>query len=84
MLLGLVFYLLSTKIFDARSKSKIFFIIYSYFTRRLVQIFELLRLSLAVLDVEKKFLFDCSGDLNTELVWYLNGRKQIGCQMVFF
>ena len=21
-------------------------------------------------------------DLNTELVWYLNGRKEVGCQMV--
>ena len=25
-----------------------------------------------------------SGDLNTELVWYLNGRKEVVCQMVWF
>ena len=25
-----------------------------------------------------------SGDLNTELVWCLNGCKEVGCQMVWF
>ena len=27
---------------------------------------------------------DNSGDLNTELVCYLNGPKEVGCQMVWF
>ena len=25
-----------------------------------------------------------SGDLNTTLVWYLNGPKEVGCQMVWY
>ena len=25
-----------------------------------------------------------SGDLNTEQVWYLNGQKEVGCQMVWY
>ena len=25
-----------------------------------------------------------SGDLKTELVWYSNGRKEVGCQIVWF
>ena len=28
--------------------------------------------------------FEYKGDLNTELVWYTNGQKEVGFQMVWF
>ena len=37
-----------------------------------------------ITELKFKSLISYSGDLNTELVWFLNGRKEVGCQIVWF